>query len=51
MSYIKKAVQKYWAGERSVFETLKHIIEILDAAVEFLPRKVMKIIKDLLRGK
>ncbi|NJN78948.1 MAG: DUF1232 domain-containing protein [Saprospiraceae bacterium] len=49
--YIKKAVHKYWAGESSVFDTTKHIIDVLDNAVEFLPRKILKLIKDLLRGK
>lgn len=49
--YIRKAVNKYWAGETNVFDTTKHIIDVLDNAVEFLPRKILKIIKDLLRGK
>jgi|GEM_PF-980580 uncharacterized membrane protein YkvA (DUF1232 family) len=49
--YIRKAVSKYWVGDDSVFDTTKHIIDVLDNAVEFLPRKVLKIIKDLLRGK
>ena len=49
--YIRKAVNRYWAGEDSVFDATKHIVDILDNAVEFLPRKVLKIIKDLLRGK
>lgn len=49
--YIRKAVNRYWAGEDSVFDTTKHIVDILDNAVEFLPRKILKIIKDLLRGK
>jgi uncharacterized membrane protein YkvA (DUF1232 family) len=49
--YIRKAVHKYWAGEDSVFDTTKHIIDVMDNAVEFLPRKILKLIKDLLRGK
>jgi uncharacterized membrane protein YkvA (DUF1232 family) len=49
--YIRKAVNKYWAGEDAVFDTTKHIIDVMDHAVEFLPRKVLKIIKDLFRGK
>jgi uncharacterized membrane protein YkvA (DUF1232 family) len=49
--YIRKAVYKYWAGKTNVFDTTKHIIDVIDNAVEFLPKKVLKIIKDLLRGK
>lgn len=50
-NYIKKASEKYWAGDLPVYETLKHIVAIVDSAVEFLPRRLMKIVKDLLRGK
>ena len=49
--YIKVAINKYWAGEMSVFEVTHHIIDVLNHTVEFLPRRVMKIVKDLLRGK
>ena len=49
--YIKKAAKKYWAGDFPVFEQLHHIIDIMNSTVEFLPRRIMKIVKDLLRGK
>lgn len=49
--YLKVAINKYWAGEMSVFELTHHIIDVLNHTVEFLPRRVMKIVKDLLRGK
>lgn len=49
--YIKKAAEKYWAGDFPVFEQLHHIIDIMNHTVEFLPRRIMKIVKDLLRGK
>ena len=49
--YIKTAINKYWAGEMTVFTLTHHIIDVLNHTVEFLPRRVMKIVKDLLRGK
>lgn len=49
--YVKIAVQKYWAGEMPIFELTHHIIDIINHTVEFLPRRIMKIVKDLLRGK
>ncbi len=49
--YLKNAVQKYWAGDKPVLDILRHIIAVGDNAVDFLPRKLMKIVKDLLRGK
>lgn len=48
---INETVEKYWAGDLPVFDTLQHVVAIIDSAVEFLPRKLMKIVKDLLRGK
>ncbi len=49
--YLKISIQKYWAGDKPVLETLRHIISVTDAAVEFLPKKILKLVKDLLRGK
>lgn len=49
--YIKKAAEKYWAGDLPVFELTHHIIDVINHTVEFLPRRIMKIVKDLLRGK
>ncbi|MFK7948919.1 MAG: YkvA family protein [Saprospiraceae bacterium] len=49
--YIKKAAKKYWAGDFPVFELTHHIIDVINHTVEFLPRRIMKIVKDLLRGK
>jgi len=49
--YVKVAVKKYWAGEMPIFELTHHIIDIVNHTVEFLPRRIMKIVKDLLRGK
>lgn len=49
--YLKTSIKRYWAGERSVYETLRHIIAVTDSAVEFLPKKILKLVKDLMRGK
>jgi uncharacterized membrane protein YkvA (DUF1232 family) len=49
--YLRAAIQRYWAGEKSIYETLRHIIAVTDSAVEFLPKKILKLVKDLLRGK
>lgn len=43
---IKKAIEKYWAGDENIIDTIKHILEVFDSAVEFLPKKLLKIVKD-----
>jgi uncharacterized membrane protein YkvA (DUF1232 family) len=49
--YLKTSIQQYWAGDKSVYEILRHIIAVTDSAVEFLPKKILKLVKDLMRGK
>lgn len=43
---IKKAIEEHWAGNDDLIDTIKHILEIFDSAVEFLPKKLLKIVKD-----
>jgi uncharacterized membrane protein YkvA (DUF1232 family) len=50
-AHLTAAIEKYWAGERSIYDTLRHIIAVTNSAVEFLPKKLMNIIKDLLKKK
>lgn len=40
-----KSVAKYWAGDQDVFETVKHILEIAEEAVTFLPKTVLGMLK------
>jgi len=48
---IAKVVKRYWAGDGDVFSTVKHIIEVADSAVKFLPSELMKMIKSIFKGK
>ena len=50
-AHLTAAIEKYWAGERPIYDTLRHIIAVTNSAVEFLPKKLMNIIKDLLKKK
>ena len=44
---VAAAVERHWAGKDDVFTTIKHILSVADTAVEFLPRKFMKIVKGM----
>lgn len=44
---VSAAISRHWAGEDDVFKVVKHIIDIVDEAAEFLPKKLMKLVKDL----
>ena len=43
------AVKKYWAGDENFYETVKHILNVADSAVEFLPKKLMRVIKSVIK--
>lgn len=44
---IKKALKKYWKGEDDVLKIIKEILDILEEALYFLPKKFIKLIKDV----
>jgi uncharacterized membrane protein YkvA (DUF1232 family) len=46
-SKVRAAVRRYWAGEQDVFDTVKHILEVVDEAVEFLPKKIIRMIRNI----
>lgn len=43
----KIAVKRYWAGEDSVFEVTKHILEVAEEAITFLPKKLLTLLKTM----
>jgi len=45
------AVKKYWAGDEDVFKIVKHVIEVADSAVKFLPSELMKMIRGIFKGR
>lgn len=44
---IKAVVKKHWAGDADVFENMKHILNVSDAAIEFLPKKLIQMIRGI----
>lgn len=44
---VKIAIEKHWAGDDDVFKQIQEILKIADAAFEFLPQKLIKIVKSM----
>ena len=42
---VKEAVDTHWAGEDDAFSTVKRILEIGDAAIDFLPSKFVEMVR------
>jgi uncharacterized membrane protein YkvA (DUF1232 family) len=47
---VRAAVRRHWSGAGEVFGVLKHLLGIADEAIEFLPKKLMRMMKDIFRG-
>lgn len=46
---IKLAIEKHWAGDRDIYELVKHIMEIFESTVEFIPKKLLTVINQTLK--
>ena len=44
---VRAAVDKHWAGEKDVLETVKHVLSVGEAAIEFLPKRFMEMVKNM----
>ena len=47
---IKQAVNKHWAGEGEVLDTIKHVLATGDAAIDFLPKRLFQTIRGMFSG-
>ena len=46
---VEAAVRRHWAGDRDVFELLKHVLAIGDGAIEFFPKRLTRMLRDMFR--
>lgn len=44
---VRAAVDKHWAGEKDVLDTVKHVLSVGDSAIEFLPKRFMSVVKTM----
>lgn len=44
---VRAAVDRHWAGEGDVLETVKHVLSVGDAAIDFLPKRFMCMIRTM----
>lgn len=47
---VRAAIRRHWSGAGEVIAVLKHLLGIADEAIEFLPKKLMRMMKDIFRG-
>ena len=47
---VTTAVKMHWAGDEDVFRTLRNLLSTANAALEFLPRKLISLVKDSPNG-
>jgi uncharacterized membrane protein YkvA (DUF1232 family) len=47
---VRAAVQRHWAGTGEAIGLVKHLLSVADEAVEFLPKKLMRMMKDIFKA-
>jgi uncharacterized membrane protein YkvA (DUF1232 family) len=46
---VAAAVKRHWAGDQDVFEVLKHLLAVGDGAIEFFPKRMTRMLRDMFR--
>jgi len=46
---VAAAVRRHWAGDQDAFELVKHVLAVGDGAIEFLPKRVTRMMRDMFR--
>jgi len=46
---VRQAIGRHWVGDTRLLDTLHHLLEVAESAIEFLPRRIMEILKPLLK--
>jgi uncharacterized membrane protein YkvA (DUF1232 family) len=44
---MKQAIDRHWTGDQDLFELLKHVLEVGESAIEFLPNQFIKLLKPI----
>jgi uncharacterized membrane protein YkvA (DUF1232 family) len=45
--YTKSAIKRYWAGEDDVFDLVRHILNIAEEAIRFIPKQILALLKTM----
>lgn len=48
---IKEKVEAYWLNDKDFFKTFKHLLEVGDQTIEFLPKKFFNVIRGILSSR
>lgn len=44
---MKAAIDRHWTGDQDLFRLLKHVLEVGESAIEFLPNQFVKLLKPI----
>jgi uncharacterized membrane protein YkvA (DUF1232 family) len=45
--YAKAVVKRHWAGDGDLFDLIRHILDVAEEAVKFLPKQVLSLLKTM----
>ncbi|MEN0066885.1 MAG: YkvA family protein [Myxococcota bacterium] len=46
---VRKAIGRHWVGDDRLLATLQHVLDVSEAAIEFLPRRIVELLKPFIK--
>lgn len=46
---VRNAIGRHWVGDEKLFGTLQHVLEVSEAAIEFLPKRIVRLLKPFVK--
>jgi uncharacterized membrane protein YkvA (DUF1232 family) len=44
---MKQAIDRHWTGDQDLFRLMKHVLDVGESAIEFLPNQFIKLLKPI----
>lgn len=46
---VRQAIGRHWVGDDKLFATLQHVLEVAEASIEFLPKRIIELLKPFVK--
>ncbi|MEO0602766.1 MAG: YkvA family protein [Myxococcota bacterium] len=46
---VRKAIGRHWVGDERLFSTLQHVLDVAESAIEFLPKRIIALLKPIIK--
>lgn len=46
---VRRAIGKHWVGDERLLATLQHVLDVAESAIEFLPKRIIALLKPFVK--